>query len=181
MCLITDAPDGFDVKPVREKLDAWCKKSGDLTLNDVVQWHTADCFYRATEYLKNKWGVLVTLLNFTEGPVMSRARSALDAKSFKPKIVAVKADGFFAGATSKFKGFHYVLIIATGRDSKGREFCVVYDPDVSATPKSSGAWDKCTSGKKLATDTAADDATLKTMLLGENNELGALIRYYYET
>ena len=87
---------------------------------------------------------------------------------------------FVAGATeSRFTDTrHHVLLIGTGADIHNRPFCVVYDPDVTATQKSQQAWAACR-GPKVDVNARASDTVVNQMVLGAGTELGGLVRYFY--
>ena len=70
-------------------------------------------------------------------------------------------------------GFHWLLLIECGQT-----FCVVYDPDVTATKESWAAWEACTKNVPLD-EKPAKREVLETMILGKNGNLGPLIRYYH--
>jgi hypothetical protein len=79
--------------------------------------------------------------------------------------------------------FHWVLLIH--HEPKGKQYCVVYDPDVTATPDAKGMWTKCNDelqGADLATvnsGSAQFSSVVQKMILGGGSSLGPLIRYYY--
>jgi hypothetical protein len=177
----TDTPKGYNVTDLRSKLTDWTSdKSKSMTLNDFIQVDTADCYNRATVTIPNKWGVLQTPLTFTDSAstLVDGATDLLNQKTFKPRLVSLQTPAKWGGADcSIFTGFHYILLIAAGADSDGKKFCVVYDPDVTATAKSKTAWENCKSGADKQKAAAA--AVIQKMVLGENNELGALVRYFY--
>lgn len=177
MCGSTETPEGYNVGSLRDKLKEWIAKDSTATLEDFIQVDTADCHDRAIVTIPKRWGVLQKPLEGGE-KVVTRATELLAQPSFKPTIVSLKAGAKWGGATcSKFTGFHYVLVIATGTSAKGR-FCVVYDPDVTATERSGKAWAKCCQGVDKKKPASA--AVIQKMILGKDNKLGALVRYYYE-
>jgi hypothetical protein len=68
----------------------------------------------------------------------------------------------------KEPGFHVVLLLGYC-SSAGEEYIVVYDPDVTATLVSENTWAACSkSGREVI---------IKRMILGEGEDLGALVRY----
>jgi hypothetical protein len=191
----TDTPEGYDVKPLREKLRGWI--AGGATLNDLVQIDTNDCYDRATKLIPDKWNVTQTTLNVQntqdESELLLRLEAQLAKPSFKPggKVVVLNTRAGWGGAaTSRFTGFHYVVIIAVGRDSRNGRFCVVYDPDVTATQRAKDKWGSC--GQAADRKSPASEAIARCMVLGgqdgssgissdsDDKHLGALIRYVYE-
>jgi hypothetical protein len=180
MCDSTETPKGYDVGPLREKLAKWT--GNPMNLQDFIQVGTADCHDRAIITIPAKWGVLQTSLKISDlqpgETLVTRTAIELAKPSFKPKIIAFCSDAKWGGATSTvFSGFHYVLFLATGADSDKKAFCVVYDPDVTATDKSTKAWASCSTG--VDKTKPANAAVLKTMVLGDGANLGALVRYHY--
>ncbi|MBT1064484.1 hypothetical protein KJY73_12920 [Bowmanella sp. Y26] len=150
-----------------------------MQLTHCIQWKTADCHDRALKFIPHYWDVRATEIEIRRGENLTQSAAAsLAKKAFKEKVLVYKTDGKFAGATSKFTGFHYVILLATGGDLKGRGFCVVFDPDVSATEKSREAWASCSKDADLDA-TKADERILKRMILGEGKDLGPLVRYFY--
>jgi hypothetical protein len=94
----------------------------------------------------------------------------LARKAFKEQVVALKVNGRWGDpGKSRFppNGFHHLLAIATGGGS-GEQFCVVYDPDVSATERSNAEWEACKASDK--------GAIIERMILGKDGQLGALVR-----
>jgi hypothetical protein len=164
---------------VRKKLAAWIANDPTAKLQDFIQIDTADCHDRATKTIPQKWGVVQKPLVGADR-LVTKATELLEKATFKgAPIVSLKAEAKWGGATrSRFGGFHYVLVIATGRSAENRAFCVVYDPDVTATDRSNKAWAKC--GQGVDKTQPASSAVIDKMILGKENKLGALVRYYYE-
>jgi hypothetical protein len=183
MCDPTKTPDGYDVTALRAKLKTWFSREG-VTLGDCIQWKTADCQGRAQLLIPKKCNLLATTINqgLSGSDLIAEVATKLSTAAFdgRSKIGVYETNGRFAGATSKFTGFHYVLLVHADRDIKGRSFCVVFDPDVSATEKSRTAWANGT-GTVLPDASKADQTLVDTMILGSGNDLGPLVRYYYAT
>ena len=115
-------------------------------------------------------------------PEFERATGRFSKTDFKNRdmVYALETNVGFAGAScSRFKtGMHCVVLVASGIDHKGKKFCVVFDPDVTATEKSRDKWLNLPPNVKDQ-DQPADDSVIETMILGEGDHLGPLVRYYY--
>jgi len=78
-------------------------------------------------------------------------------------------------------GFHVLVFLAVGIDSKERCFYLGFDPDVSATEDARARWTKIAPASvKTIDDTDQSTKIIKVMLLGESPDVfGPLIRKYY--
>jgi len=179
-CVSTKTPAGFDVGPLREKLEGWLRHDPKMTMSDFVQTDGSGCFERASDRIPKKWNLVKEVVTceapyagFVEG-----VTAKLNSKTFKPKVCICQyfKGNPIAGPLSTF-GMHWILIIGAGTNTGGRRFLVVYDPDGDATARSKKMWDPC---RKLDFESApvAEDVLLK-LVLGEGNKLGGLIRYFY--
>lgn len=185
MCHSLTAPDGYDVTSVRTLLRVAFGKPG-LTNSDCFQWNDSGCHGRIVETLPKKCGFSKTVKSLdTASFKLDTVLASVGGTNFKkePKVVALRTTGRFAGADSaKFGGgFHYVMLIASGEDLKGKPFCVVFDADVSSTQAAIQAWRECTGGVNPEPDATPTQAMLDKMIFGAGGQLGPLIRYYYGT
>ena len=192
MCHSLKAPDGLDVAAVRESLKTWLLREG-MSLHNCIQWFStafpsSSCYERATATLPKKCGLGVTVKALKKTSFsLTTVSASVGGKNFRkePKVVALETTGQFAGASSgNFKGgTHWVLLIHY--QALPKPFCVVYDPDVSATSQAVTAWDECKKlgdvEKEIAFGGTAFEKIVTKMILGEGTELGPLIRYYYGT
>lgn len=190
MCDCLKTPKDLQVKELRDMLSSWLSEES-LSLKDCIQIEgSKDCYPRSHDWFPKKCNLCVTDKKpFKPAEFVStdvcRSIGGTDFKK-RPKVVALQTDGTFAGSTSVFKdNFHWVLLIH--HEPKGKPYCVVYDPDVTATPKAKAMWNKCRDEHELK---EADLATVNSgsekfssvvqkMILGDDNGLGPLIRYYY--
>lgn len=183
-CLIT--PEGYNVGPLRAMLESWLLNNG-LTPHTCIQWQSLslpsnNCHDRATNLIPNGCDLSKS------GPVTVDKLNPNNVGGLnfrnQPRIVVLETNGLFAGANSiRFgPGKHYLLLIDKGTDIHGHKFCAVYDPDVSATDKAKNRWKECTDNmipEQVVADSDEFEEIIKKMILGEGNELGPLIRYYY--
>ena len=190
MCGTTATPNGYNVGPLRQILQQCIGKTPDAKLQDFIQVELAygggnDCSARASSYIPDAWGVRTSLWK-TIAPIntfMSRVDKFVNQKmpgDDRQRFVDLQVGPKWGGADdSRFTAsLHHVLLIGTGKDIDGKNFCVVYDPDVTATPRSQQAWAACR-GLQVNVKAAASTDVVKQMVLGENNNLGGLVRYFY--
>lgn len=182
-------PEGMVEDRVRATLQKWMKATASLErtafIKLFIQTSDAGCFQRAEDIAK-ACDLLKKPIDIYEAEsktastqppkdkgLVQRVQDAL-ATGWKPdRVVVLKTNARWGGADcSLFKGFHYVLVIATGGEA-GKRFCVVYDPDVMATERSKAKWTTC--------QTSSKDTIIEEMILGKGKELGALVRYVYES
>lgn len=174
MC--TSTPDGFNVEPIREKLSRWVTTSPEMTIADFVQYDGAGCHARAHTSIPQRWDVapLVVTCKTPDADFVAFVKSKLEAKTLKPRVCTYQyfTGNPMAGPASTF-GMHWVLLIGTGTDSHGRDFLILFDPDVNSTERSKKKWASC---DKFA---GVNDTLLERLVCGKNNKLGGLIRYFY--
>lgn len=185
MCHSLTAPRGYKLSDARDLLTKAFGKGG-LKNIDCFQWNDSGCHARITETLPKKCGFSKTVKSLDATSFkLDTVLASVGGENFKkePKVVALRTTGQFAGADSaKFgKGFHYVMLVASGKDHEGKTFCVVFDADVSCTPAAIQAWRECTGGVNPDPDATPTQAMLDKMIFGADGELGPLIRYYYGT
>lgn len=125
-----------------------------MTLWDCIQFPDglSDCHARAATYIPGAWGVATPSkvvawdkLELKGIPIDAHQAAASKlGTGEKPKIVALQVAAGWGGATtSRFGGFHWLLVVAVGETPSGRRFSVIFDPDVSATKESLTAWALC--------------------------------------
>ena len=56
----TTTPVGYDVKPLRAKLEEWLGKDKTLSYLHCFQWNTSDCYDRANVVIPQRWQLLVS-------------------------------------------------------------------------------------------------------------------------
>jgi hypothetical protein len=180
VCGTTETPIGLKTEDLRKKLTAW---TTGKVIDEFIQIPgTSDCHHRATISIPKCWNVSVT--TFAHAPdskmFVTKTHTAVTGLNWKDqqKVVALQVTGHWGGADSKAFGNngHWVLLIDTGKGNDGKEFIVVYDPDVTATTKSREAWSSVSTG--IQKTNVAEAKLLKEMVLGEGHDLGALVRYY---
>jgi hypothetical protein len=182
-------PEGMVEDRVRATLEKWMKATASLERTEFIKLfiQTSDggCYQRAQDIAKacdllkkpldiyESEGKTASIQPPKDKGLVQRVKEALATGWKADRVVVLKVNAKWGGAGSSiFKGFHYVLVIATGGEAEKR-FCVVYDPDVTATERASAKWSSCQKSDK--------DTIIREMILGKDRELGALVRYVYES
>jgi len=180
-CVSTKTPAGFNVNALRASLQAWTSNDPTMTISDFVQTDGSGCFPRANQRIPKKWGVPATIVKYRDPypAFVDDVIPKLSTKeSNKPRLCTYqywKGDPI-QGPLSTF-GMHWIVIIGAGKATNGRKFLVVFDPDGDATARSKKKWDPC---RQLQFDVAPVAANvIESLVLGEGNKLGGLIRYFY--
>jgi hypothetical protein len=175
----TETPDGFNAPEMRKLLQVWFASNKEMVLNHIVQLGGSTCYERANNFVPKylNLAVLQVQWNTDARAFLEHVRTKLGRPSHKPPICSVlyTNDTPIAGSKSTFAN-HWVLLIGHGTDTHGRDFLIVFDPDVNATALSQKAWASC---EKRDLQKAPDEAVLRHLIFGEGDHLGGLIRYFY--
>jgi hypothetical protein len=180
----TETPDSFtqeEIDAIREKLKTWTANP-EMQIQHFIQAKDggADCFSRATEYIPKYWNVVkVGPVQALQGDLFTTAQKEFEKQpaygnKLRVVVIRVSEPGFAGSSGSRFGTFHFLLVIAALHG-----YCVLYDPDVTATEWSRDAWAQFSGGIKL--NEPASKGLIDTMVLGNGRRLGALVRYYCKT